>query len=107
MADTPPRTRRQSEAVSDEPATVDDLIARYVQEDPNGMGRHRARVVVDDHTWAPVWVLAGYLRYGGTPEQAAADYGLPEDAVAAALAYYDRHRAVIDAWLLLNEQSGT
>ena len=29
-------------------------------------------------------------------------YEIPADAVRAALAYYDRHRAVIDARLLLN-----
>lgn len=68
------------------------------------MGRHRARVIVGDAA-VPVWVLAGYVRHGGTAAQAAADFDLPDEAVVAALAYHERHRSVIEAWLTLNEQS--
>ena len=82
----------------------DRLIDRFITEDPHGRGFHRAYVVVDDQTWVPVWVLAGYLRYGGTAAQAATDYALPREAVEAGFAYYRRHRDVLDSWLTLNDQ---
>lgn len=91
----------------DEGPSADALIARYVREDPNGRGRHRAYVVVDDELRAPIWVLAGYVRHGATAVQAAADYDLPHAAVTAAFLYYGRHHDVFDAWLLLNEQGRT
>ena len=105
MTETVPRAQPGPNEPTDTRPSAEELISRYVQEDPNGRGHHRAYVVVDDRTWAPIWVLAGYLRHGSTSAQAATDYDLPEEAVLAAFAYYDRHRAVIDAWLLLNERS--
>jgi hypothetical protein len=84
-------------------AVAEGLIRRYVQLDRRG--RHRAYVVWDDG-YVPIWPLAGYLRYGGTVEQAAADYHLPLEVAMAAIAYYQRNRDLFDAWLLLNEEGG-
>lgn len=39
--------------------------------------------------------------------QVAADYDLPVGAVAAALAYYRRHQATVDARILLNQLAFT
>lgn len=75
---------------------ADALIARYVQQDRNRPGRDRARVVVGN-TGVSVWDLIEHLRGGEGIAHAASDYGLPEDAVAAAVAYYARHRDLIDA----------
>lgn len=105
MTETATGTERDRVEVDDDAPSADALIDRYVQEDPNGRGRHRAYVVVDDQTWAPIWVLAGYLRHGATAAQAAADYELPHEAVTAAFLYYARHHEVFDAWLILNEQA--
>ena len=104
MTDTAPPMTRATARDGTELEGDEALIARYIEEDPNGMGRHRARVIVGEAS-IPIWVLAGYIRYGGTVTQAAADYALPEEAVSASLAFYARHRSVIDAWLTLNEES--
>ena len=54
----------------------------------------------------PVWALIGRLEaHGGTAEAAervAADYELPVDAVQAAIAFYRRHRAEVDARIAAN-----
>jgi uncharacterized protein (DUF433 family) len=49
-----------------------------------------------------VWAIIGYLR-GFDIDQTATDYDVPREAVEAALAYYERHRKVIDARLELND----
>ncbi|MGH2535340.1 MAG: DUF433 domain-containing protein [Thermomicrobiales bacterium] len=80
---------------------ADALIERYIQPDPDGFGLDRARVVVGDAA-VPVWALVGHLR-GSSQRQTASDYALPAEAVVAAIAYYRRHQAVIDARLTLND----
>jgi hypothetical protein len=104
VTETAARAERERFGPGDEGPSAAALIARHVQEDPNGRSRHRSYVVVDDDTSAPIWVLAGYLRHGASAAQAAADYALPHEAVTAAFLYYARHHDVFDAWLLLNEQ---
>lgn len=48
----------------------------------------------------PVWALVGSLpAVGQDPVRVAHDYHLPLEAVEAAPAYYERHRAGIDAKL--------
>ena len=83
--------------------TADDdaLIARYIASDPLNRGPADARVV--DHG-GPVWNLIAHHRgTGGDLGQTAAAYGLEPEAVEAAIRYYCRHRALIDARILLNE----
>ena len=84
--------------------TPDDeqLIERHI--DPNWDrypgGRADARL---REFGVPVWALVGHLRaVGNDVDQVAADYVLPREAVDAALAYYRRHKDLIDARLLLN-----
>jgi uncharacterized protein (DUF433 family) len=78
----------------------DELIARYVEENPWYPGPADARLI---DSGVPVWALVGqYLAGAGDSTQLAADYAIPCDAVEAALAYYRRHQAVIDARLALN-----
>ncbi|HET8629072.1 MAG TPA: hypothetical protein VFL91_16745 [Thermomicrobiales bacterium] len=82
--------------------TEQDLIARWVERNPHRPGIAEARVV---GYGVPVWALAGYLlMVEGDAERVAGDYDLPRDAVAAALAYYRRHQAVIDARIAANAE---
>jgi uncharacterized protein (DUF433 family) len=85
-------------------AEADALIARYIRQDPYHPGRHEAIVDLEDRS-VSVWTIIGYLDSDEGWRQAAADYDLPADALAAALAYYARHRALIDAKLLLERES--
>ena len=77
------------------------LIERHIAPDPAGRGAAYARL---KGYGTPVWALIGYLGGGakGDVERAATDYEVPPEAVRAALAYYRRHKALIDAKLLLN-----
>lgn len=65
--------------------------------DPHRPGVERARLA--DYGVA-VWALIGYMGgEDGDVAQTAADYGIPEAAVRAAVEYYRQHRAAIDALL--------
>jgi uncharacterized protein (DUF433 family) len=77
------------------------LIERHVAPDPAGRGAPYARLT---ESGAPVWALVAYHQgdAGGDVRLVAEGYGASVEAVRAALAYYRRHRAEIDAWLLLN-----
>ena len=78
--------------------TSDELVACHVAADPLGRP-DRARIA---GSGVEVWALIAYLRAFDTA-QTAADYDLPPEAVEAALAYYERHRPVIDARLTLHD----
>jgi uncharacterized protein (DUF433 family) len=79
------KTRTQSE---------DELIARYIEENPYKPGRANARLI--DYGIA-VWALVGALEAAnGNIAEVAADYELPPDAINAAIAFYQRHKAIID-----------
>lgn len=77
------------------PLTDDELIEKYVAP---GFRRTGIAEAVVEPEGIPVWALAGalMLREGATPEQVARDYEISLQAMYAALAYYQRHRAVID-----------
>jgi hypothetical protein len=80
----------------------DALLAAWVFPDPYDRGPASARVT---ERGPEVWALAGYLkpasrwatRRRALLREAAADFHLPEEALLAALAFYRRHRAAIDA----------
>lgn len=77
-----------------------ELIARWIEQDPYRPGLGEARVI---GYGVPVWALVGYrLMVEGDADRVAQDYDLPREAVVAALAYYRRHRAVIDARIAAN-----
>lgn len=82
-------------------ATIDtDLINRYVEPDSPRWGAAGARL---HESGVEVWVLVAQLpALDGDVGQLAVAYGLPRDAVEAALAYYRRHKDVIDARIALN-----
>lgn len=75
------------------------LIARYIEQDPNRPGRHEAWVE-EGQAGAQVWFVINYLR-AASPETVASEYGLSRQALAAAVAYYLRHRELIDAFILV------
>ena len=82
-------------AVSDE-----ELIKNYVKPNPNRPGPADVRLVPSA---VSVWAIIGYLEaVHGDVCQTAADYRIPEEAVRAALAYYRKHREVIDARIAAN-----
>lgn len=104
MASGKQRRPRQGHGTApSEPTTQlddDQLIATYVEQHPNRPWVEEARVV---GFAVPVWALVGhYFGVGGQVDQVAQDYDLPKEAVLAALAYYRRHRACIDARLEAN-----
>jgi uncharacterized protein (DUF433 family) len=75
-----------------------ELIAQHIDAD---WGIDDARV---RGAGAPVWALVAYLEAAqGRSEQVAHDYGLTPEQLEAALAFYRRHKTVIDARILLNE----
>jgi uncharacterized protein (DUF433 family) len=82
-------------------ASVPDVT---IALDPHRPGVERARLVQYE---IPVWALIGYMGgEDGAVSQTAADYGIPEAAVRAALAYYRAHREAIDA-LLATQRAAT
>lgn len=83
------------------PGQADALIARYIEPDPLELGPSEAQVV--GHGVA-VWALMTYLRsVGGDIGRAAGAYRLEPAAVEAAVRYYCRHRALIDARIALSQ----
>ncbi len=77
------------------------LIEQYLEPNPNRPGSADWRV---KGRGVSVWALIGYLQgpVAGNVEETARAYEVPASAVEAALAYYDRHREIIDARLAAN-----
>ncbi len=86
------RSREQMEAI----------IAAHIEPHPAKPGIERYRLKPEDGGY-PVWAIIGSLDADrGNADVVAREFHLTADAMDAALAFYDRHHAVIDAWLLLN-----
>ena len=82
---------------------ADTLIARYIEPHPAKRGKLNYRLKVEYNGY-PVWAIIGSLLHGQeTPDELAMGYAIPREAFDAVLLYYLRNRAVIDAWLLLNQ----
>jgi uncharacterized protein (DUF433 family) len=78
----------------------DRLIDMFVQANPSRPGAEEARII---RYGVPVWALIAHAQAtGGDPDQVARDYGLPRQAVDAAFAYYQRHKAALDARIAAN-----
>lgn len=76
------------------------LIERHIRPDPNRPGADEVRLVQRGvHLWA---VIGDYLAADGDIDQVVEDYGVSHEAVEAALAYYRRHKAIIDNRLAAN-----
>lgn len=77
-----------------------ELIRHYVEENPNRPGPADVRIV---GYGVSVWAIIGYLEaVNGDLGKAAEDYGLPREAVEAAVAYYNQNKAIVDARLAAN-----
>ena len=78
------------------------LIDRWIEPNPHYPGPQEARLV---EYGVSVWVLIAYLRLVNDEARVAEYYGLPPEAVAAAVAYYRQHQYPIDAQIALNATS--
>lgn len=77
------------------------LIARWIEPHPWKGSAAEARL---KESGISVWAIIGQLWAEGRDAlRVAEDYEIPLEAVEAALAYYDQHRAVIDDRLAANE----
>lgn len=75
------------------------LIDQYVDPNPHGTGRQDAHLKVSG---VSVWILVNRLLTGTSIHDLAEEYHLPEQAVEAARAYYERYPELIDARILIN-----
>ena len=76
------------------------LIERWIEPHPWKRGVEEARLI---DSKVSVWALIGYLRMvDGDVACTAEGYKVPQEAVEAALAYYRRHKALIDGRLAAN-----
>jgi uncharacterized protein (DUF433 family) len=77
-----------------------ELIELYVDAGPTAGGAAEARL---RRSWVPVWAVIGQTQtVGDDPEMLADAYDIPVEEAEAALAYYRRHRDIIDARLDAN-----
>jgi uncharacterized protein (DUF433 family) len=80
--------------------SADELIAEYIEQSPHAPGAADVRIKGDA---VPVWALIGhYEATGRDAAEVARGYRIPREAMEAALAYYERHRAVIQARIEAN-----
>lgn len=79
----------------------DELIARWIDPDP--IHRTPDKVRIADHT-VSVTALITRVRGVEAIDDIAQAYQLPPEAVHAAVAFYRRHKGVIDARMALNAQ---
>ena len=87
------------------PAEVADATSfkEWIELDPHRPGRHQARFV---ETGTHVWIVLGALRRtGGDIATVASEWALSEEAVRAAVRYYQRHQELFDAWFLIEDEA--
>jgi uncharacterized protein (DUF433 family) len=79
-----------------EPMEYSSLIKREIESDPRRPGPANARL---RRSGVPVWAIVGYYLdvARGDEEAVARAYEVSLDAVRAAVQFYQRHRAEIDA----------
>jgi hypothetical protein len=80
---------------------IDDaLIRAHVEPHPARPGEAEWRL---KERGVPVWAIIGALTpTADNARQVARDYGVSDDAVAAARAFYRHHKSLIDARLAAN-----
>jgi len=80
--------------------TDDELIARWIEPNPDKAGLDEARIV---GRGVEVWALVGYVEaYRGDLARVARAFALPVAAVEAALAYYRVNKCAIDNRIAAN-----
>lgn len=100
------------QSINRPPGAVADAehLRRMVGPDPHRPGPARGRLLAES---VPVWAIIGYVgAIAGSTEpdaitddviaQVAADYDVSQEAVRAALLYYEEHRCAIDTLLEAN-----
>lgn len=81
-------------------AAEDELIARHIWVDPEGEGWAEARLADGG---VAVWAIVAAADSAGGHEGAAVErYELSDEQLRAAMAYYRRHKALVDAVVLLS-----
>lgn len=81
-------------------AKIDELIQHYIELNPHRPGADDARLI---DSGVAVWAIIGYwLAAGRDRYRVAEDYAIPVAAVDAAIAYYRRHQAIIEARIAAN-----
>ena len=76
------------------------LIKRHIEQNPYRPGPDDVRLV---DSAVPVWALIGHWKaVGRDASQLVHDYRVSEEEMEAALAYYHKHRAVINGRLAVN-----
>jgi uncharacterized protein (DUF433 family) len=79
----------------------DALVAAHIEQNPNRPGKDEARL---KRSGVSVWAIIGYWKANnGDVAGTAAEYAVPIEAVEAAVAYYERHKALIDNRLAAND----
>jgi uncharacterized protein (DUF433 family) len=91
---------RKSKTDSAEEAERDVLIAKWVETAPAYSSPDRARII--DHGVSVTALITQLQLEGGDADAVLEVYNLPAEALAAAIAYYERHRSVIDARIVLS-----
>lgn len=80
--------------------TEDELIEKYVEPNPDGRGLDEARLRTH---YVNVWAIVGYYEaYEGDISEAARGFDVPDEAIEAAMAYYRRHKCLIDNRIAAN-----
>ena len=79
---------------------ADALISEYIE--PNPQHPDPSNVRLRGYGFS-VWALIGYLPlFNGDTAALADEFGIPVEAVEAAVAYYQQHQSEIDARLARN-----
>jgi len=79
------------------------LIARHIEPNHHRPGLDEARL--REHG-VSVWALIGYwMGYNGDVDHVVRDFMVPREAVEAAIAYYRRHKGLIDARIAANSDA--
>lgn len=90
--------------MASEPRTEEDrLIAKYLEPHTYRPGKAYWRV---KNRGCAVWAIIGSYRRAEGPdliERLAMSWGVPTDAIRAALAYYERHQSIIDTFIEANK----
>lgn len=87
------------------PQETPDLSSRvdsFIEQDPEKPGRHHARFIENGTRVSAV--LGTWRRTNGNVLETRHEWNLPDDALEAAIHYYEQHRDLFDAVFLLERE---